>query len=362
MQAIPIASPLIGEEEVDAVIGVLKSGRLAQGPKVEELEREFSKYIGTKYAVACNSGTAALHIALLALGIKAGDETITTPFSFVASSNCALYCGAKPVFADIDSKTYNIDPKEIHKKVTTKTRAIIPVHLYGQPAEMKEIMEIAEKYSLSVIEDACQAHGAEYHGKRVGGIGDVGCFSFYPTKNMVSAEGGIITTDDGELAEKMRILRDQGQKPRYNYVMLGFNLRMNELQAAIATEQLKKLDGFIEKRRANAAFLSQELGNVAGISIPHVANGVKHVFHQYTIRVKNRDAVKESILNRGVGSEVYYPVPIHKQPIYREYHSLMLPEAEAAAKEVLSIPVHPKVSTKDLKMIADSLREVTSDV
>jgi len=357
MQTIPIASPHLGQEEERAVIEVLRSGRLAQGPKVEELEKQFARFCGTKYAVACNSGTAALHLALLSVGISPGEEVITTPFSFVASSNCALYCNAKPVFADIEPKTYNINPTEIGGKVTAKTKSIIPVHLYGQPAAMDEIMEIANKKSVAVIEDACQAHGAEYKGRKVGSIGELGCFSFYPTKNMITAEGGMITTNNEELAEKMRVSRDQGQKPRYNYVMLGFNMRMNEIQAAIATEQLKKIEGFTEKRRSNAEFLTKELKDVKGIIVPFVSKDVKHVYHQYTIRIKNRDAVKASLALKGIGSETYYPTPIHKQPFYKSYHSLSFPLAETAAKEVLSLPVHPKVSNGDLKIIVESLKE-----
>src|SRR3989304_8088785 len=237
---IHIASPLIGEEEKKAVEEVRSSGMLAQGPKVRELEEAFSRYIGSGHAIAANNGTTALHAALLACGIKRGDEVITTPFSFIATANTILYCGAKPVFADISEKTFNIDPEKIKDKITKKTKALLIVHLYGLPCEMKGILEICEEHNLRLIEDACQAHGAEYKGKKVGSFGDAACFSFYPTKNMTTGEGGMIKTNDMEVAEKAMLLREHGSKVRYHHEILGYNYRMTAIASAIGIEQLKR--------------------------------------------------------------------------------------------------------------------------
>ncbi len=281
---IPIAKPLVGEEEIEAVVNVMRSGMIAEGPRVKEFEDEFKAYIGTEHAVAVNSGTAALHVALLAKGIGPGDEVITTPFTFIASSNSILFTGAKPVFADIEPETFNIDPEDIKNKLTPRTKAIIPVDLYGHPAEMKAIMDIAADRGLAVIEDACQAHGAIYHGKKVGSF-DTGCFSFYPTKNMTTGEGGIITCNDAKLAEKARMIKSHGSKVRYHHEMLGYNLRMTDMGAAIGLVQLKKVDGYNEKRNRNAGLLSEKLKGIKGLVTPSVKDGCKHVFHQYTIRI-----------------------------------------------------------------------------
>ena len=249
---IPIAKPLIGDEEIEEVVKVLKSGFIAQGPKVAEFEEKFAEYIGVKHAVATSSGTTALHTALLALGIKAGDEVVTTPFTFAATSNSVLYVGAKPVFVDVNPETYNIDPEKIAEAITDKTKAIMPVHLYGQPADMDPIREIADENDLKVIEDAAQAHGAVYRGKMVGSMGDAACFSFYPTKNMTTSEGGMVTTDDGATADAARAIRAHGESQRYTHVMLGYNFRMTDVAAAIGLAQLKKLDTFNGKRIENA--------------------------------------------------------------------------------------------------------------
>src|SRR3989304_7131173 len=251
---IPIAKPLIGEEEINAVTEVLRSGTIAEGQKVKDFEAEFAKYTGTSYAVAVNSGTAALHVALLAHNISTDDEVITTPFSFVATSNSVIFTGARPVFADIDENTFNIDPESIIEKITSKTKAIIPVHLYGQAADMKSIMEIADDHDLIVIEDACQAHGAEFDGKKAGSFG-TGTFSFYPTKNMTTGEGGMITTDDKIVSERARMIRSHGSKQRYYHEMLGYNLRMTDISAALGLVQLKRLDDFNEARIKNAGYL-----------------------------------------------------------------------------------------------------------
>ena len=245
---VPIAKPIIGDKEIENVVEVLKSGMIAQGPKVEEFEQKFAEWVGAEYGIAVNSGTAALHVALLACGIGEGDEVITTPFTFIASGNSILYTGAKPVFADIDLKTYTLNPDSIEDVITEKTKAILPVQLYGQSAEMDRINEIAEKYGLIVIEDAAQAHGATFKGQKVGSIGDMSCFSFYPTKNMTTSEGGIITTDDEDLAESAKVFRAHGATVRYHHDAIGYNFRMTDISAAIGLAQLENIDEFNEKR------------------------------------------------------------------------------------------------------------------
>ena len=352
---IPIAKPMVGDEEKKAVLDVLDSGMLAQGKKVKEFEEKFAEYIGAKYAVATSSGTTALHLALLASGVKSGDEVITTPFTFISTATPILFCNAKPVFADINPGTFNIDPEKIEKMVTSKTKVVLPVHLYGQSCEMDRIMEIADKHNLIVIEDACQAHGAEYKGKKVGGIGDAGCFSFYPTKNMTTGEGGMVTTTDEELAEEIRMLRDHGQKERYNYVMVGYNFRMTDIAAAVGIEQLKKLDKFNEKRRGNAGFLSEQLNGV--VEIPYLLHGVRHVFHQYTIKIEKREMLKENLKKDGIGFGIYYPKPLHFYEPLKSYVNNDLKNAENVCEKVLSLPVHPGLSEANLERIVCSVKK-----
>jgi len=360
---ITIVKPQIGDEEKKAVLNVLSSGHLAQGEKVREFEKIFSDYIGVKQSVTVNSGTAALHLSLLSLGIKTGDEVITTPFSFISSSNCILFCNAKPVFVDIDSKTFNLNPEKINEKITKKTKAIIAVHLYGQPAEMDVIKEIAEQHNLFLIEDACQAHGAEYKGKKVGSIGDLGCFSFYPTKNMTTGEGGMVTTNDLEIAEKIKILKNHGQIRKYYHLHLGFNLRMTDIAAAIGIEQLKKLDEFNKKRIKNAQFLTESLSDLDEIVTPFVSCAVKHVFHQYTIRYHSRFFSRSTFIKKleknGIQTAIYYPSPIYKQPLYQQLgYNDHLQEVEKASKEVISLPVNPTLDSKNLNFITNQIKSI----
>jgi perosamine synthetase len=356
---IHIARPLIGEEEKAAVMAVLESGQLAQGGAVAEFEQAFADYCGVKYAVATSNGTTALHVALLAHGIGPGDEVITAPFTFIASANSALYVGAKPVLVDIEPDSFNIDVDQIEAAITPRTKAIMPIHLFGNVAEMSRIMAIAEKHGLAVIEDAAQAHGAEENGTRAGSWG-TGCFSFYPTKNITTGEGGMVTTNDDCIADRARLIRSHGMRVRYYHDMLGFNFRMTNIHAAIGNAQMPKLEGFNEKRIANASYLSEHLPTDK-VQTPQVRPGTRHVFHQYTVRVLpplERDDVRQRLAEAGVGSEVYYPVPVHKQKMYVEmgYGDQNFPESERAAGQVLSLPVHPGLSQEDLETIVEAVK------
>jgi len=353
---IQISKPLLGEEEQRAVWDVMKSGQLVQGKKVEEFERRFAQYVGTKHAIATSNGTTALYLAQLAAGIGPGDEVITSAFTFIASATTITFCGARPVLADIDPRTFNLDPESVKKQITKKTKAIQPIHLYGQPAAMDEIMEIAESNRLLVIEDACQAHGARYKGNNVGAIGLAGCYSFYATKNMTTGEGGMITTNDDQLAEKCRLLRNQGQVARYDYKTIGFNYRMTDITAAIGIEQLKKLESFNAKRIQNAANLNELLGDA--VEIPYVLPDAKHVFHQYTVRCENRDALRHALEKDGVGCGVYYPIGLHACEPLKDYvpHTI-LRNTEDAARKVLSLPVHPSLTPDELRTIATAVKK-----
>ena len=360
---IPIASPIIGDEEIEEVVKVLKSGFIAQGPKVAEFEEKFAKFVSAKYAIATSSGTAALHVALLACGIGEGDEVITTPFSFAATGNSILFTGAKPVFVDIDPHTFNIDPEKIEEVITDKTKAIMPVQLYGQSAEMDKISQIAKKHNLYVIEDAAQAHGSIYKDEKVGSMGDMACFSFYPTKNMTTSEGGMITTNDKELTEKAKMLRAHGESKRYEHSLLGYNFRMTDISAAIGIAQLEKLDKFNEQRIANAEYLTKKLEDIKGLTTPKVLDDVKHVYHQYTIKIEtgNRDDWVEFLNENGIGTGIHYPIPIYKQELYIELgYDDELPETEKAADSVISLPVHPNLSEKDLDTIIKVLKEASA--
>jgi perosamine synthetase len=355
---ISIAKPQMGEEEKAAVMAVLESGMLAQGKRVAEFEARFAEFCGVKHAVAVASGTAALWVTLLAHDIGSGDEVITTPFSFIASSNCALFVGARPVFVDIEPDTCLIDAAAIEDKITDRTRAILPVHLYGQACDMDAIMEIANRHGLPVIEDACQAHGATFEGQLAGSFG-VGCFSFYPTKNMTTGEGGIITTNDDALAERMRLLRNHGQTQRYRHDILGYHFRSNDIHAAIGLAQLEKLPSWNEQRIANAAYLSERL---RGVGVPVARPNRRHVYHQYTIRVSgDRQALQDHLREQGIGTAIHYPCPIHQQPLYQSLgYNDGLPQAEAASREVLSLPIHPALSQSDLDRIVAAVNSFVS--
>jgi len=354
---ISISKPQFGDEELALVREVLESGIVAQGPKVDQLEKEFAQLIGTKFALAVSSGTTALHVALLAHGIGTGDEVITSPFTFIASANSILYTGATPRFVDIDPTTFNIDPKLIEAAITPRTKAIMPVHLYGLTADMAAIMDIARRHNLAVIEDAAQAHGAMFRGQKAGSFG-TGCFSLYATKNMTTAEGGMVTTDDPEIADRVKLLRAHGMRVRYYHDILGYNFRMTDLHAAVGLAQLRKLEGFNQKRRANAAFLNQHIHRAI---TPAEPEGYYHVWHQYTIRLTegNRDAAVEALKKAGVGSGIFYPVPVYRQKVYldRGYND-HLPVTEMVTQQVISLPVHPALSPSDLETIVAAVEDL----
>ncbi|MBX3067302.1 MAG: DegT/DnrJ/EryC1/StrS family aminotransferase [Cryobacterium sp.] len=352
---IPAARPEIGIEEREAVDRVLQSGMLAQGPEVAAFESEFASLVEGRACIAMNSGTSALHLAFLAGGIGSGDEVIIPSFSFAATANAVALTGATPVFVEVEPDYFAIDPKAIEAAITTKTKAIMPVHLYGHPANLVAISAIADKHGLQIYEDAAQAHAASVDGKPVGAWGIAGSFSFYPTKNMTSGEGGLISTSSKELERQARMLRNQGMERRYENEVIGFNTRMTEIHAAIGRVQLKKLAAWTAKRQSNANFLSE---NLRGVVTPPTAPGSVHVYHQYTIKVidHDRDRFAEELTKRGVGSGVYYPTPIHRLPSFNL--KLDLPISERVAKEVLSIPVYPSLTQDELDRVVEVVNEV----
>ena len=359
---IPAARPEIGDEERAAVDRVLRSGMLAQGPEVAAFEEEFSKFVGGRHCVAMNSGTSALHLGFIAGGIKPGDEVIVPSFSFAATANSVVLAGGVPVFADIDPKTFNIDPNHVEKLITKKTKAIMPVHLYGHIAPMNEINAIAEKHNLIVFEDAAQGHLASLDGKNSGEFSRVASFSFYPTKNMTSGEGGMCVTDSPDIARMLKLLRNQGQEIRYKNEVVGFNTRMTDIHAAIGRVQLAKLPGWTKKRQENAAFLSANLKNVV---VPHVAPGTTHSYHQYTILIPGKDANKRDefikrIGEKGVGSGVYYPTPIHRLPSFNL--DIHLPVTEEIITECVSLPVYPTLTQDELNTIVSVVNEVAESL
>lgn len=349
---IPISKPFIGEEEKKAVMEVLDSGMLVQGPRTAQLEEKFAAVCGVPHAIATSNGTTALHIALLAHGIGPGDEVITTPFTFMASISSILYTGARPVFVDIDAETFNLDVSQVEDAITPRTRAIMPVHLYGYPCDMDVLTGIAGYHDLALIEDSAQAVGAAFKGKPTGSFG-TGCFSLYATKNVMSGEGGMITTSDPALARKCRMIRNHGMERRYYHDMLGYNFRLSDLHAAIGLAQMDRLADFTAKRRANAAYLN---AHITSVVTPKVKPGYEHVWHQYTVRVdggRDRDAAVKQLNDNGVGTGIFYPVPAYRQTPLIElgFGNVSLPVTEQAVKEVISLPVHPQLTQADLEKI-----------
>jgi perosamine synthetase len=355
---IPLAQPQIGWQERRVVNKVLKSLQLTQGPEVKSFESEFSKIVGDRECVAVNSGTSALHLCLIALGVGKGDEVIVPSFTFAASANVISLVGATPVFVEINPLTYCLEPERIKNAITPRTKAIIAVHLFGLVADMAKIMDIAKRNNLLVIEDAAQAHLAEFQGTTAGSFGDAAAFSFYPSKNMTTGEGGMAVFAKTDHAKICRLLRNQGMEKRYENEIVGFNLRMTDIQAAIGRVQLKKLEKMTNKRIENSIFLSKYLDTD---QLPYVPDGYKHVFHQFTVRIeRNRDTFAKMLREVGIGCDVYYPTQVHK---LRSFNSEeLLPETERACREVLSLPIHPGLGRRDLKKIILEFNTLTRNL
>ncbi len=344
--------------EIDAAIaGVLGSCQFVLGPEVGAFEKEFAAYCGTAECIALNSGTSALHLALLAAGVGPGDEVITVPFTFVASVAAVVYTGARPVLVDIDPRSFTMDPAAIEAAITPHTKVILPVHLYGQPADMDPIMDIARRHRLIVIEDAAQAHGAKYKGRPVGSIGDMACFSFYPGKNLGAyGEGGAVTTKNVELANTVRMLRDWGQDRKYHHVLHGFNYRMEALQGAILRVKLRHLERWNEARRAIVSKYNRLLAN-SSVERPAEMPWARHVYHQYTIRTNHRDELQKALQNKGIQTGIHYALPVHLQPAYADlgYVRNSLPQSEKAAEQVLSLPLYPEMTDGQIEMVAKTV-------
>jgi perosamine synthetase len=356
--------PKTGEEEAQAVLEVMRKGpltnALGMGPKVLEFEKNYAKFAGVKHAVAVNNGTAALNAALLAVGVKHGDEVICPSFTFVATAESIVFAGATPVFADIDPETYTLSPSDVEKALTKKTKAILPVDLYGYSADMKPLREIAEKHGLALIEDAAQAHGTTYQGKPAGVFSDAACWSLYASKNMTTGEGGMITTDDDKMDETLRLIRNHGEKAKYTSVMMGNNYRMPEVEAAIGIVQLNKLPSFVVKRQQNAQELTNILKKSKRLKLPTETEANKHSWYLYTVKLngteEERNLILKELKTKEIGAEAYYVNPVHTMEFYREnYGARKLPETEKAAKQVFSLPVHPNVTSEQIDYIGKTL-------
>ncbi|MGO6817679.1 DegT/DnrJ/EryC1/StrS family aminotransferase [Rhizobium leguminosarum] len=345
--------------EIDAaVLGVLASGQYVLGDEVAHFEQEFADYCNVKHAIAVNTGTSALHLALLAAGVGPGDEVITVPFTFVATVSAICYTGARPVFVDVEPVTLTMDPAEVEAKITPRTKAIVPVHLYGQMADMDAIKAIAERHSIPVIEDACQAHGAQYKGHRAGSIGLSGCFSFYPGKNLgACGEGGMVVTNDDDQAKTMRMLRDWGQEQRYHHLLKGFNYRMDAIQGAILRVKLRHLEAWTEARRTHARRYSSLLAGSTVLTTPVEAADRRHVYHVYAIRSRDRDGLQRLLSAEGIPSGLHYPIPVHLQKAHADlgYQAGDFPVSEAAAREVLSLPIYPEMPVRHVDQVVAAL-------
>ncbi|PSO04687.1 hypothetical protein B9Q13_03950 [Candidatus Marsarchaeota G2 archaeon ECH_B_SAG-G16] len=366
MERIKIADPFIDEEVEQLVLQVLRSKRLVSGALVERFENELARYLSVKHVVALSSGTAALHLAFEALNVE-GKEVVTSAFTFPASANAILYARAKPVFADIELETYNIDPASVEERVSEECVAIEPVHLYGHSAKMDDILSIAKRKGLFVVEDAAQAIGSTFRQSYVGTLGNVGCFSTYATKNLHTIEGGFVATQDAQIAKKVSMLRNHGQESKYTQLELGYNYRMTEVQAAIGLPQIKRLEELIELRRRNARLLNEGLEGIDGIVTPIEKKWSRHVYHQYTIRVEpqklgiTRDKLAAKLLEKGIETSVHYPLPVYLQPYYVKrfgYKKGMCPNSELASQSVLSLPVHPSLKQEEIERIVNAIKEI----
>lgn len=349
------------KEDIDRAIGtVVDKTDFIMGEEVKIFEDQFAKYIGVKHAVGLSSGTDALHLALLAIGIKEGDEIILPSHTFTATAEVICWIGAKPVFIDIDPDTFNIDISKIKINITKRTKAIIPVHLYGRPAVMDQIMAIAGRYRLSVVEDCAQAHGAIYNGEKVGTIGDIGCFSFYPGKNLGAyGDAGAITTNNDQFAQKVKLLRNHGRKEKYAHLVVGYGNRLDTIQASVLSAKLRHLSKWNRKRQGIAAFYSAELSGVKGLTVPLEEKGITSVYHLYVIRAKNRDRLREYLKLKGIETGIHYPIPLHLQRAYQylNYHKGDLPVTEKAVEEILSLPIFPEMTLVQLKFISKCIRD-----
>lgn len=348
------------KDEIDrAIANVLESCQFVLGKEVATFEEEFAAYCQTHHAIAVNSGTSALHLALLASGVGPGDEVITVPFTFVATVAAICYTGAKPIFVDINPRSFTMDVTQIEKAITKRTKAILPVHLYGQPADMDPILEMAKHHNLLVIEDAAQAHGAEYKGKRVGGLGDMGCFSFYPGKNLGAyGEGGMVVTNNPDYARSIRMLRDWGQDRKYYHDLKGYNYRLEGMQGAILRVKLRHLEAWTEARRAHARRYNELLaGN--GVRTPEEMPFARHVYHIYAVRTPQREALQRALSEKGIQTGIHYPIPVHLQKAYADlgYQSGDFPHSERAANEVLSLPMYPELSDENIEIVSAAVRE-----
>jgi len=360
---IPIARPSVGEEEACAASDVIRSGNLASGMQVSLFEREFSGYIGVSHSIATSNGTTALHATMLALGIGPGDQVLVPSFTFIATASSVTMCGASPVVTDVDDRTYCIDPESILEEMTSKTKAVIGVHLFGQPCEIQAIQEICEDHRLLFIEDCAQAHGARYQGENTGSFGAAGCFSFYPTKNMTTGEGGMITCYDDDLARKIRLIINHGQQEKYLHTQIGYNFRLTDISAAIGRVQLKKLDEMNTKRQSHGMFYSHHLRK-KGIFPPVIREGCTHVYHQYAIRIRpesgiTRDELVEHLKEQDIGTAIHYPIPIHEQPVYKgRIAGSEAPVSQRISQEILSLPVYPDLTIDERQAVITAIDEV----
>jgi len=359
---IPLAKPVYNKEMEKAAIDALLNERFVLGESVYKFEEEFAKYCGVDYAVSTNSGTAALHLALVALGVNRGHRVVTSPASFVATANAVVHAGATPVFADIALQTYNLDFEQLRQKITSETKGVIPVHLYGYPCEMDAIVEVARRHGLSVIEDACQAHGAVYKGRRVGNLGDVACFSFYSSKNLtVAGDGGMLVTDYEEVAREVAKLRDCGRVSKYVHDVIGYTSRLNTVNAAVGRVQLKHLDEWNDRRRKIAALYDRLLSDMGELVLPPSGGSeVEPVYHLYVIRLKHRDKLKKWLEENGVGCGIHYVLPIHLQPIYKQlygFHGGEYPKSEELCRTCLSIPMHPHLTLDEIRYVSEKIHE-----
>jgi dTDP-4-amino-4,6-dideoxygalactose transaminase len=362
-----INEPIIGDEEIEAVTTVLKSGNLTErsgfGPYVLEFERKFAKFVDTKYAIAMNSGTSSIHAALLAAGVGPGDDVLVPSFTFSSTASSVLLTGARPIFADIDPRTYCINIDTINDAITERTRVIIPVHLYGMPADLDPIIEIARSHDVVIIEDAAQAHGALYKDRKIGSIGDMTCFSFYAGKNMTTGEGGMVTTNDETYAETLRTIRIHGEERPYWVTRVGLNYRMTEIAASIGICQLAKLPEFLKKRGENANELLKKLSNMEKLILPIQLDDREHAWNVFTVRLEGKYArrrikILQKLFSKQIYATVYYETPVHLLPLYHKITKVSLPETEKASREVFSLPVHPKIDFKDLTYIANTLKSI----